>query len=71
VGSKVSTLSPGDVVMGFGASCFASHVVTRADALERIPQGWSFEAAATVPTVFLTVYYALKNWQTCKQANAY
>ncbi|WP_207389773.1 type I polyketide synthase [Aquitalea sp. USM4] len=60
VGSKVSTLSPGDAVMGFGASCFASHVVTRADALERIPQGWTFEAAATVPTVFLTVYYALK-----------
>lgn len=60
VGSKVNTLSPGDAVMGFGASCFASHVVTRADALARIPEGWAFEAAATVPTVFLTVYYALK-----------
>jgi len=60
VGGKVNTLSPGDAVMGFGGSCFASHVVTRADALERIPEGWTFEAAATVPTVFLTVYYALK-----------
>lgn len=25
-----------------------------------MPENWSFEAAATVPTVFLTVYYALK-----------
>jgi NADPH:quinone reductase-like Zn-dependent oxidoreductase len=26
-----------------------------------MPDGWTFEAAATVPTVFLTSYYALKN----------
>ena len=31
-----------------------------ADAVVRMPVGWSFEAAATVPTVFLTVYYAFK-----------
>lgn len=46
--------------MGFGSSCFASHVITRADAVAPMPENWSFEAAATVPTVFLTVYYALK-----------
>lgn len=61
VGAAVKDLSPGDAVMGFGASCFASHVVTRADAVARMPEGWSFEAAATVPTVFFTVYYALKH----------
>lgn len=60
VGEGVTGFQPGDAVMGFGASCFASHVVTRADALAPVPEGWSFEAAATVPTVFFTVYYALK-----------
>lgn len=60
VGAGVRDLAPGDAVMGFGSSCFASHVVTRVDAVARVPEGWSFEAAATVPTVFLTVYYALK-----------
>lgn len=60
-GAKVKNLHPGDAVMGFGASCFSSHVTTRADAVALMPEGWSFEAAATVPTVFLTVYYALKH----------
>ncbi len=59
VGAAVHELRVGDAVMGFGPSCFASHVVTRADAVARMPEDWSFEAAATVPTVFLTVYYAL------------
>lgn len=60
VGARVKGLLPGDAVMGFGSSCFASHVITRADAVAPMPENWSFEAAATVPTVFLTVYYALK-----------
>ena len=61
VGDAVQDLAPGDAVMGFGASCFASHVVTRAGAVARLPAGWSFASAATVPTVFFTVYYALKH----------
>lgn len=60
-GAKVKNLHPGDAVMGFGTSCFSSHVTTRADAVALMPEGWSFEAAATVPTVFFTVYYALKH----------
>lgn len=60
VGAQVRDLRPGDAVMGFGASCFASHVVTPAHALALMPRRWSFEAAATVPTVFFTVYYAFK-----------
>lgn len=60
VGSRVDEYAPGDAVMGFGSACFASHVVTRANALTPKPEAWSFEAAATVPTVFFTVYYALK-----------
>lgn len=61
VGARVKGFQPGDAVMGLGGSCFASHIVTRADAVVRMPAGWSFEAATTVPTVFLTVYYALKH----------
>lgn len=61
IGRGVSRFKPGDRVMGFGASCFASHVVTRVDAIAKIPETWTFEAAATVPTVFLTAYYALKH----------
>jgi len=59
VGEGVTGFAPGDAVMGFGASCYASHVVTRADALTHKPAEWSFAAAATVPTTFFTVYYAL------------
>lgn len=61
VGTRVRDHAPGDAVMGFGAACFASHVITRADTVAPMPEGWSFEAAATVPTVFFTVYYALKH----------
>ena len=60
VGHKVDEFVPGDAVMGFGSACFSSHVVTRANAVTPKPEAWTFEAAATVPTVFFTVYYALK-----------
>lgn len=59
VGEGVQTLRPGQRVMGFGSSCLASHVVTRADAVAPIPDAWSYVDAATVPTVFFTAYYAL------------
>ncbi len=61
VGESVERFVPGDNVMGFGSACFGSHVVTREDALAHKPAGWSFEQAATVPTVFFTVYYALQH----------
>lgn len=61
VGADVHDFKPGQAVMGFGAACFASHIVTRAKALSPLPEGWSFESAATVPTAFFTVYYALKH----------
>jgi len=60
VGARVEEYAPGDAVMGFGSACFSSHVVTRASAVTPKPEGWSFAAAATVPTVFFTVYYALR-----------
>lgn len=50
---------PGDRVVGFGPSSFANALVTNANAVARIPAGMSFEAAATIPSTFFTVYYAL------------
>ena len=60
-GDAVRSVAIGDAVMGFGRSCFASHVTTTETALAKMPDSWSFESAATVPTVFFTVYYALKH----------
>lgn len=51
--------APGDRVVGFGPCSFATRLVTNANAVARIPQGMSFEAAATIPSTFFTVYYAL------------
>jgi phthiocerol/phenolphthiocerol synthesis type-I polyketide synthase C len=61
VGLQVNHFKPGDAVMGFGPACFASHVVTPAHTLLPMPGDWTFESAATVPTVFLTSYYALRH----------
>ncbi|MGD9888323.1 MAG: type I polyketide synthase [Halothiobacillaceae bacterium] len=59
VGSNVQHVAPGDAVLGFGPQCFASHVITRGNAVGKMPSHWHFNEAATVPTVFFTVYYAL------------
>ncbi|WP_298217876.1 type I polyketide synthase, partial [Halothiobacillus sp.] len=59
VGARVDHVAVGDAVLGFGPQCFASHVVTLGHAVGRMPEHWSFAQAATVPTVFFTVYFAL------------
>lgn len=59
VGARVGHLAPGDRVVAFASSCFASHVTTDAMSVARIPHGLDFDAAATIPTAFLTAYYAL------------
>ena len=59
VGPGVNHLVPGMEVIAFAPSCFSNQVVTQASAVVRKPAGWSFEAAATIPTTFFTVYYAL------------
>ena len=50
--------APGDRVMGlfYGAGPV---VVADHRTIARIPSGWSYAQAATVPAVFLTAYYAL------------
>lgn len=59
IGAEVTEIAPGDAVLGFGPQCFASHVITQAGAVYRKPESWSFTAAATIPTVFFTAWYAL------------
>ncbi len=59
VGAEVDELAPGDRVMGLMAHSFAPVAVTEPTSLARIPEGWSFEQAASVPSVFCTAYLGL------------
>ena len=59
VGKSVTAYAAGDRVVGFGPSSFSNRVLTRDSAIALIPKALPFEAAATIPSVFLTVYYAL------------
>ena len=61
VGSAVSEFKEGDQVLGFAPACFSSRVITQTTAITHKPASWSFEEAATIPTTFFTVYYALKH----------
>ncbi|MBB5167620.1 amino acid adenylation domain-containing protein [Mycobacterium sp. AZCC_0083] len=58
VADDVVRFAPGDRVFGMftgaGPVVCADHRT-----IARIPEGWSFAQAATVPAVFLTAYYAL------------
>ncbi len=64
VGPGVTELAAGDRVMGtfdrsFGA--FGPLAITDHRLLVRMPAGWSFEQAASVPVAFLTAYYGLRD----------
>ncbi|MBY5926532.1 MULTISPECIES: type I polyketide synthase [unclassified Halomonas] len=60
VGEGISDLAPGDAVVGFGPSSFSDRVVATRGSVTPLPDGISFAAAATIPTTFFTVFYALK-----------
>lgn len=59
VGADVDGYAVGDAVVGFGPASFGDRVLTKPSAISHIPDGFSFEAAATIPSTFFTVYYAL------------
>lgn len=61
VGPAVEGYAVGDSVVGFAPSCFSTSVVATADTVAHLPDSVSYEAAATIPTTFFTVYYALKH----------
>jgi NADPH:quinone reductase-like Zn-dependent oxidoreductase/acyl carrier protein len=59
VGPDVDSIAPGDQVVAFAPTAFASHVVAPSFAVSPLPQGLTPEAASTVPVAFLTAYYSL------------
>ncbi|MFJ9847688.1 SDR family NAD(P)-dependent oxidoreductase, partial [Kitasatospora sp. NPDC101155] len=59
VGPGVTTLAPGDRVLGMFTGAFGPVAVADHRTLAPVPDGWSFAQAASVPVVFLTAYYAL------------
>jgi acyl transferase domain-containing protein/NADPH:quinone reductase-like Zn-dependent oxidoreductase/NADP-dependent 3-hydroxy acid dehydrogenase YdfG/acyl carrier protein len=59
VGADVTGLAPGDRVLGFWTNAFSPVAVTDHRLLAKIPEGWSFEQAASMPVAFLTAYYGL------------
>jgi acyl transferase domain-containing protein/NADPH:quinone reductase-like Zn-dependent oxidoreductase/acyl-coenzyme A synthetase/AMP-(fatty) acid ligase/NAD(P)-dependent dehydrogenase (short-subunit alcohol dehydrogenase family)/acyl carrier protein len=59
IGSKVRGLAPGDRVVGVFEGAFGPIAIADARTLARIPGGWSFSTAASVPIVFLTAHYGL------------
>ncbi|MFD4971197.1 SDR family NAD(P)-dependent oxidoreductase [Streptomyces sp. NPDC058424] len=61
VGPDVTELAPGDRVMGMVFGGFGPLGAADERLLTRIPDDWSWETASSVPLVFLTAYYALKD----------
>ncbi|MFC8906800.1 SDR family NAD(P)-dependent oxidoreductase, partial [Micromonospora sp. NPDC057140] len=61
VGPGVGDLVPGDRVFGLFEPGFGPQVVAQRLRVARVPSGWSFVEAASVPVVFLTAYYALRD----------
>ncbi|MFC8906831.1 SDR family NAD(P)-dependent oxidoreductase, partial [Micromonospora sp. NPDC057140] len=61
VGPGVDGLAPGDRVLGMFEPGFGPQVVAERQRVAKIPAGWSYAQAASVPLVFLTAYYALRD----------
>ncbi|PPT12085.1 polyketide synthase [Streptomyces cinnamoneus] len=60
-GTEVTGLAVGDRVMGMAGKTFATETVTDHRHLIRMPEGWSFERAASTPIVFLTALFGLRD----------
>lgn len=61
VGEKVTEFKVGDAVYGLMDGSLASHAVTSEFQLCKKPESLSYEDASAVPTIFLTVHYAINN----------
>ncbi|MFI0743414.1 SDR family NAD(P)-dependent oxidoreductase, partial [Streptomyces sp. NPDC021100] len=59
VGPGVERFAPGDRVFGMFPASIGPVAVADARMLAKMPQGWTFEQAASIPVVFLTAYYGL------------
>jgi acyl transferase domain-containing protein/NADPH:quinone reductase-like Zn-dependent oxidoreductase/NADP-dependent 3-hydroxy acid dehydrogenase YdfG len=59
VAPDVEDLAPGDRVLGMLFGAFGPVALSDRRLLARMPQGWSFAQAASIPIAFLTAYYGL------------
>ncbi|WP_425554705.1 SDR family NAD(P)-dependent oxidoreductase, partial [Kitasatospora putterlickiae] len=59
VGAGVTDLAPGDRVFGIVGGSFGPVAVADRALVARIPDGWSFTEAASVPVAYATAYYGL------------
>ena len=59
VGTEVKHLQTGDRVMTMGQNYFSTQTIALADHVVKIPDTLSFEDAATMPCVYVTVIHAL------------
>ncbi|MFJ9567943.1 SDR family NAD(P)-dependent oxidoreductase, partial [Streptomyces fuscichromogenes] len=59
VGSEVTSVRPGDRVLGMLPGAFGPLAVADARWVARIPDSWSFEQGASVGIVYATAYYGL------------
>ncbi|MBU6350102.1 MAG: SDR family NAD(P)-dependent oxidoreductase [Chloroflexi bacterium] len=60
VGKGVTEVTVGDRVMGIHNGTFADYLLIPAAAVTKIPDRFTFEAAATLPAAYLTAWYGLK-----------
>ncbi len=60
VGAGVTHVKVGDRVFGLAVFGLATHSMARAGDVRMMPEGLSFEEAATLPVVFMTSWHALK-----------
>jgi polyketide synthase 12 len=58
-GPGVTSVTAGDRVLGIWFDGISPEVIADEPMIAKIPPGWSFERAASVPVVFVTAYYAL------------
>jgi len=61
VGPGVDRFAVGDRVLGMFPAALGSTAVADARVLAQMPAGWSFTDAASVPIVYLTAFYALRD----------
>lgn len=59
VGKDVTTLKPGDRAMTWRLGCHQTYVRNPAIMFQLIPEDMTFEVAASIPTIYCTVYYSL------------
>ena len=58
-GPGVRSVAAGDRVLGMFSGALGPVAVADEQMLVKVPDGWSFPQAASVPVVFATAYYAL------------